>query len=274
MANKYVKFIIGLVLTGLLAACSSASKYVLPTHRFVGAVIVSNDVNPNAAGRPSPITLYFYQLQGADTFMSADFFTLYNNPQQTLAADFVDMGKLDLAPGSHTEVNFALDDKTKYVGVVAAYQQLPRSVWRAVVPMNGWGKERVYVRVGALTLSLSKVDGSDANTSSIDLGSLADKAKSAASNAQSLSGNASGAASSGSSGVADSSSASSGSSWTDKLSSASSALSNSSSNAASGGSSASSAPASGSSSTSSDSSGGGYMQKYNDIKSVFKGGGS
>lgn len=227
MANKYSRSILILLSLITLTACSSAGKYVLPEHRFVGAVIVSKDVNPNVMGRPSPITLYFFQLQGTDTFNSADFFALYNNPQQALAKDYVDMGKVDLAPGSRTEVNFALDDKTKYIGVLAAYQQLPRAIWRAVVPMNSWGKEKVYVRVGKLTLSMSKVDGSDATSSGsgIDLGSLSDQAKSAASSASASGAGGSGGASTSGGGDSSSSGDSSGGGYVQKYKDIKSAIS-------------------------------------------------
>lgn len=254
MIRKYAKFIALLSAIFLLNACSSVGKYVLPTHRFVGAVIVSKDVNPNAQNRPSPISVYFFQLKGTDTFNSSDFFSLYNNPEKTLGKDYVDMGKIDLAPGSQTEINFALNDDTKYVGVIAGYQRLPQAVWRAVVPMNSWGKERVYVRVNRLAISMQKLDGDD--SSSTDLGSLADQAKGAADDYSKLSG------SSGSSGGS-SGDSSGGSSWADK---ASSALGSSSS------SSSGSSTSSGSSSSSSDSSSsGGIVQEYNNAKSAFSG---
>ncbi len=175
---KLIKTIFLVSVVVLLSACSTVGKYVLPTHRFVGAVVVSKAVNPNNAGRPSPISVYFFQLKATDTFNSTDFFTLYNNPQKALGKDFIDMGKIDLAPGSRTEVNFVLNADTKYVGVVAAYQQLPRAVWRAVVPMSGWGKERVYVTLNKLSISMNKLGGDDSGGVSTDLGSLGDQAKS------------------------------------------------------------------------------------------------
>ncbi len=256
--SKHLKHLFLFFAVILLTACSSVGQYVLPTHRFVGAVIVSNDVNPTSSGRASPITLYFFQLKGADTFNSTNFFALYNNPQQTLGKDYVDMGKIDLAPGSRTEVNFALNPDTQYVGLVAAYQQLPRSVWRTVVPMNSWGKERVYVRVDSLTLTANNLAGDDSSTSSFS--GLTKQASGA------LSSSGQGGASGGDSSGGDSSG--SGGGWADKAKSAVSGPSNSS-----GASSSSSGSSSdGSASGGNDSAGGGIMQKYKNVKSAISGG--
>lgn len=232
----------------LISACSSVGKYVLPTHRFVGAVVVSPEVNPNSSGRPSPISVYFFQLKASDTFNSTDFFAIYNNPQKALSADFIDVGKITLAPGSRTEVSFPLDDNTKFIGVVAAYENLPQSVWRAVVPMNGWGTERVYVYLNKLSVVVSKVGGDGSSTSGVDLGSLGDKAKNLSSSVGSTSSSGSSASSGG-----DSSSSNGG--WKDKLLSLDS-------NSSSG---------SGSSSGSSNGSSGGFMQKYQNIRSDING---
>lgn len=178
----------------LLSACTTVGKYVLPNHQFDSAVIASNDVNPNGVGRPSPITLYFFQLKGADTFNSADFFSLYNDPQKTLGQDYIGMGKTDVAPGGRIEVSFSLSDDTQYVGIMAAYQQLPRAVWRVTIPMNSWGKERVYLYVNQFAITASKVE------------TMADKATSAGQSAMSTASSMSSSASSGSSSAAGSSS--------------------------------------------------------------------
>lgn len=115
----------------LLVACASAPK---PTVVQVSVEALAN-VNPDARGRPSPVVVKFYELKSLAVFDSADFFSLFERDREILGADLVAREEFQLVPGGRRTFERTLQPDTRYLGVVAAFRDLERSVWRAAVPV-------------------------------------------------------------------------------------------------------------------------------------------
>ena len=96
-------------------------------------IVVSADVNPDAENRPSPIVVRVYQLKDDAAFKDADFFTLYDKEQATLAAALVSRVEFELAPGEHRAVDYKLSPDAHFVGVAAAYRDIRNASWRAEI---------------------------------------------------------------------------------------------------------------------------------------------
>ena len=94
------------------------------------------NVNPDARGRPSPVVVKFYELKSLAVFDSADFFSLFERDREILGAELVAREEFQLVPGDRRTFERTLQPDTRYLGVVAAFRDLERSVWRAAVPVT------------------------------------------------------------------------------------------------------------------------------------------
>ncbi|MGH8409469.1 MAG: type VI secretion system lipoprotein TssJ, partial [Pseudomonas sp.] len=50
--------------------------------------------------------------------------------------DLVNLEELELRPGDHSTLKLSLEPGSRYVGVLAAYRDLPHSQWRYVLPVT------------------------------------------------------------------------------------------------------------------------------------------
>ncbi|WP_122750237.1 type VI secretion system lipoprotein TssJ, partial [Pseudomonas viridiflava] len=57
-------------------------------------------------------------------------FSLYERAKESLAPDMVASEELELRPGETVELKLSLQEGSRYVGVLAAYRDLPDSRWR------------------------------------------------------------------------------------------------------------------------------------------------
>ena len=96
----------------------------------------SERLNPDLNGRPSPIVIRLVELKHAVGFEALDFFTLYQRPREALSPDLVALEEIELRPGEQRTLKLFVQDGSRYVGVQAAYRNLPESQWRHVVPLS------------------------------------------------------------------------------------------------------------------------------------------
>ncbi len=48
----------------------------------------------------------------------------------------VTLEEFELRPGEHREMKLSVHEGSRYVGVLAAYRDLPESNWRVVIPLQ------------------------------------------------------------------------------------------------------------------------------------------
>lgn len=118
----------------LLAGCSSLSPFSTLTKLDL-TLIAGDEVNPDLHGRPSPVVVQLLELRHPVAFEDADFFSLYDRAEQTLSKDWVSGEELELRPGEQQALKLSVEPHSRYVGVLAAYRDLPHVQWRLVLPV-------------------------------------------------------------------------------------------------------------------------------------------
>jgi len=76
-----------------------------------------------------------YELKAAAAFEMADFVSLFEKDQSVLAADLIARDELVLRPGESTSLRRPTSD-ARFFGVMAAFRDLERAHWRAVMPLT------------------------------------------------------------------------------------------------------------------------------------------
>ncbi|MPV71361.1 type VI secretion system lipoprotein TssJ [Burkholderia sp. BE17] len=120
-----------------LSACASGEPKPKEPMRLEMSVSALPGVNPDERSRPAPIVVRIYELKNDGAFKAADFFTLQTQDKTVLADDVVKRDELQLRPGEHQVIIRRPDPATTAIGVIAAYRDLPNSVWRTVYAMPG-----------------------------------------------------------------------------------------------------------------------------------------
>ena len=123
-----------LVALGLLVGCSSVSPFATLTKLDL-TLVASDEVNPDRHGRPSPVVVQLLELRHPVAFENADFFSLYGRGEQALPKDWVASEELELRPGEQRLLKLSIERHSRYVGVLAAYRDLPQVQWRYVLPV-------------------------------------------------------------------------------------------------------------------------------------------
>lgn len=132
-----------------LSGCAALSPYSDMTKLDL-TLNGSDELNPDLNGRPSPIVLRLIELKHPVAFETADFFSLYQRPKEALSPDMVVLEELELRPGEQREMKLSLQPGSRYVGVLAAYRDLPESNWRVVIPLKEQERNSSVLTLDAL----------------------------------------------------------------------------------------------------------------------------
>lgn len=146
----------------MLAGCfSKKPKPVPPPPPTKAAIVVARDVNPDSAGRASPIVVRLYQLKEEGAFNSASYFALADKEQATLGPSLDSREEYELQPGQTKELILKIPPEARYLGVVAAYRDLNNSKWKALSPAPETGlldfvrKHKLIVTVGKAEVKIA-----------------------------------------------------------------------------------------------------------------------
>lgn len=107
----------------------------------------SDRLNPDLNGRPSPIVLRLLELKHPVAFENADFFSLYQRPKEALAPDLVALEELELRPGESRDLKLSVQEGSRYIGVLAAYRDLPEANWRYVLTLEPRERTHAWLRL-------------------------------------------------------------------------------------------------------------------------------
>ena len=116
------------------------------------SIAAAPNVNPDAAHRPSPITVTVYQLAERGALDRADFFQL--GKPETLAADQRSRNDVLLTPGEQKNLTEPLKEGARYIALVAAFRAIDKASWRAVVEVPPHGTTKLSAQLSGLALTL------------------------------------------------------------------------------------------------------------------------
>jgi len=146
---------------GVAIAVAGCAASTPPSPTPIGGTVNADGaVNPDIAGRPSPVTVKIYQLRTAGGFESADFFAVYGNAAAVLGPDLIASRDVTVRPGETRRFDEEIDPRTRFVGIVAGFRDVQNARWRAVVPVPAKGlADRVLeVRLSSLAAEASFVE--------------------------------------------------------------------------------------------------------------------
>jgi type VI secretion system protein VasD len=119
---------------GLFGALKPGERESLPVPLEI-SLGAAESVNPNIEGRPSPIVVRLFELSNDTRFMGADYFELMGQDGAPLGDELLVSEEFILLPGEVRMVRKHAAPNSKFLGVVAGYRDLTRSVWRAITPL-------------------------------------------------------------------------------------------------------------------------------------------
>lgn len=130
--SKIISVLLGML---LLAGCSTLSPYSSKTKLDL-TLTGGHELNPDVHGRASPLVMRLLELKNPAAFENADFFSLYERGKDILAQDLIAIEELELLPGQTQKLQLTVNNDSRYIGVLAAYRDLPETQWRYVVTVR------------------------------------------------------------------------------------------------------------------------------------------
>ena len=113
------------------------------------------DQNPDPSGRPAPVAIRLFELNGTAKFERADVFALTEHEQQTLGEEGQGSEEFVLRPGETRTVTRELKKGVQFVGIAVLFRDIDRSRWRVAAPVGVSGPTKLMLRVNGLNATLA-----------------------------------------------------------------------------------------------------------------------
>lgn len=105
------------------------------------SLVAEPDVNPNDSGDPSPIAFQLVTLAEDSRLLAADYDLVTADLPKALGKNYLDHQDYTLLPGQFKYLSpVKLEEKTRYLGVIAHYGAANSAEWRKVVKLQNVGK--------------------------------------------------------------------------------------------------------------------------------------
>lgn len=108
----------------------------------------ADNANRGPGGGGLPVVVRLYELKARGAFDGADFYSLYDRESATLGGELIGREEITLPPGQERLVVRTLGADSRYLGVVAAFRDIDRATWRAVLELYPGKNNNVAVTVG------------------------------------------------------------------------------------------------------------------------------
>ncbi len=160
---RYARLGAALLLMAILPALVSCSKQTTKVKDVLGfdtyvklTFRVSSDVNPDGAGRPSPLILRYYELKSPTLFERANFLDLFENDKEVLGADLIRRHDVKrLVPGLEEHVEDAqISDEAQYIAVYAEFTRYQNSDYYLLIPVKPHSKTKKEILITGTSLRL------------------------------------------------------------------------------------------------------------------------
>jgi type VI secretion system protein VasD len=140
-------------LFALLAATANAPPS--PPAVLTLTIIAGTDQNPDSTGRPAPVAVRLFELNGTAKFERADVFALTEHEQQTLGEDGQGSEEFVLRPGETRTVTRELKKGVQFIGIAVLFRDIDRSHWRAIAQVGVSGPTKLTLRVNGLSAAFA-----------------------------------------------------------------------------------------------------------------------
>ncbi len=97
------------------------------------SIQAERSLNTDRQQGSASLALRVYVLRDGQLIQRASFDSLYDNDEATLGSALLLRESVHLRPGETRELVLALGDEARFIAVVAAYRELDRAQWRAVL---------------------------------------------------------------------------------------------------------------------------------------------
>ena len=135
-----------------VAGCAGAPPPPKPT--VVAATVQATaSANPDARKRASPLVVRIYELKSSAAFEAADFLSLYERDQATLAAEMGAREEFTLRPGDTKPWEKTVAADVRFIGVIGAFRDIERARWKAIVPVKANARNVVTIRADEITIT-------------------------------------------------------------------------------------------------------------------------
>jgi len=133
-----------------VAGCAASP----PKPTVVAATLqASASANPDARKRASPLVVRLYELKSSAAFEAADFLSLYERDQATLAAEMGAREEFTLRPGDSKPWEKTVGPDVRFIGVIGAFRDIERARWKAIVPVKANARNVVTIRADEITIT-------------------------------------------------------------------------------------------------------------------------
>jgi len=143
------------VLLGILAVLATRCSSPPPPAVLTLNVIGGADQNPDPSGKPTPVVVRLFELNGTAKFERSDVFALTEREQQTLGSEGQSSEEFVVPPGKTRMVTRELKKGVQFVGIAVLFRDIDKSHWRAVSPVAASGPSKLTLKISGLTATLT-----------------------------------------------------------------------------------------------------------------------
>jgi type VI secretion system protein VasD len=105
------------------------------------SLLAEPDVNPNESGEAAPIEFQVVLLVEDSKLLATDYDQVTGDVEKALGKNYLDHQEYTLLPGQFKYLPpIKLDEKTRYIGVIARYADPDSAEWRKVIKVKGMGQ--------------------------------------------------------------------------------------------------------------------------------------
>ena len=158
-SKALVAVLSSLLMLGILTGCGTTAKVLNLDTEVRLQFQVWPTINPDEAGRSSPLVVRVFELKDARQFQTEDFIGLFQESKERLGGDLVAERRLrELAPGIDREEVLQLDPSVRYIGLLAEFVQYENAQARLVFPIEAHRTTEKIIWVNKTSIQVSDKD--------------------------------------------------------------------------------------------------------------------
>lgn len=166
------------MLLTLLSSGCSAVTYVWAAYDKV-TIQATQEVNPDKAGRPSPVRVKLYELSTRTVFDNLDFEGAFNKGTTLLGDQLLSQAEYMLQPGESVTHQVDLKEKAAFIAVLAAYRDIDSVRWSRIYEIKDYNHASHTVTLTKNGVVLGEVTPEKKSDSTVNPQETVDRVKTA-----------------------------------------------------------------------------------------------